>query len=192
MHSNTRPVHQHDALPFIDPTPPPGAADKVKELLAPFDAAFGRAPDALRMLAVSPSVLENYIHNIGYFIHHPRLSPALTGMIRYLASAAGGCTYCVNLNEQILLGNGVSLEAIRAAKSEPQEAPLPAKEKALLALVYKAVTTPHAVTADDVERARAHQWSDGDIFDALYHGHSARAFGNLLDSLNLQQEGVLG
>jgi len=191
MHTSRQTIAD-TSKPYIDATPPSDAQEKVASLLAPFDAMFGRAPDALRMLAVSPSILENYIHNIGYFIQHPRLSPALTGMIRYLASASGGCTYCVNLNEQILLSNGVSLEAIRGARENPQKAPLEAREKALLGLVVKAVNTPHDVTAEDVDEARAHDWSDGDIFDALYHGHSARAFGSLLDSLNLQQEGVLG
>ena len=191
MHNSAQTVDTPE-LPFIDATPPQGERDRVAALLAPFDAMLGRAPDALRMLAISPDILENYIHNIGYFINHPRLSPVLTGMIRYLASAGGGCTYCVNLNEQLLLGNGVPLEDIRRAREDARQAPLPPDDNALLGLVLKAVETPHAVKAGDYDTVRDHGWSDRDIFDAIYHGHSARAFGGLLDSLNLQRDGILG
>jgi alkylhydroperoxidase family enzyme len=192
MTENPRTVTSNASAPFIDPAPPREDAAKVDALLAPFEKMMGRAPDALRLMSVSPPVLENYIRNIGHYMNHASLSPALAAMIRYLASTSGGCSYCIDLNERMLLDAGCDLDAIRQTRDNPEDAPLESREVALLRLVFAAVNHPHEVQRPHSDEVRAYGWSDGDIFDALYHGHAARALGNLLDSLNLREEGVLG
>ena len=192
MRENSRTATRDASAPFIDPAPPRDHAAKVDALLAPFEKMMGRAPDALRLMSVSPPVLENYIRNIGHYMNHASLSPVLTAMIHYLASASGGCSYCIDLNERMLLDAGCDLEAIRRTRDNPEDAPLESREVALLRLVFAAVNRPHETQRSHFDEVRTAGVGDGGNFGALEHGPAARALGNLLDSLKLREEGVLG
>jgi alkylhydroperoxidase family enzyme len=64
----------------------------------------------------------------------------------------------------------VTPEQIAATKRDPQEAPLPEKEKAMLLLVLKATRTPKLVGKADLDKLRALGWNDGEIMDAVHHG----------------------
>ncbi|MEJ2406677.1 MAG: hypothetical protein P8171_20760 [Candidatus Thiodiazotropha sp.] len=178
-------------IPYINPVPPADQLGKVEQLLAPFEAMLGRAPDALRLLSVSPPILENYIHNIHYYIAHGELGPVLTGMIRLLSSDSVACKYCIDLNQQLLLNEGIDLETLQRSRHDADAAPLDEKNLALLKLVQKAVTQPHETTPDDFAAVRDRGWSDRNIFEAIYHGHSSRAFAAMVESLNLKNEGAL-
>ncbi|MGD2064769.1 MAG: hypothetical protein PVF51_14500 [Nitrospirota bacterium] len=176
---------------YIDATPPAEDAARVEAATAPFAEMLGRVPDGLRLLGVSPALLEGYVENIHYFMGHPRLGQALTTMIRYLVSSAGDCRYCIDLNEGMLVAAGFELEAVRRARQDPAQAPLPERERALLTLVLHAVANPHGMEPTEFAAVRAFGWSDQDIFDAVYHGVFNRAFGNLLEAFNVHHDGSL-
>ncbi len=180
-----------DSQVRIDATPPAGEEGRVAQQLAPFDAMFGRAPDALRLMGVSPPMLENYVAGLGYFLNHPTLSQPLLAMVRYLVSATGGCRYCIDLNAVMLTQAGFDLETITAAVDDIDRAPFEPRERALIATVVKAVNEPHGVSNSELKRLRGHGWSDRDLFDALWHGFGNRSIGNLFETLNLQTDGTL-
>ena len=127
---------------------------RVEALLAPYVEMFGRAPDALRLLGISPPVLENYSRNIGYYLEHPALSMPLLAMIRYLVSADGGCRYCVDFNAAMLMEGGMELETFQRAVADPDTAPLEPREQRLLARVMEEVKRPGSLTADAVAELR--------------------------------------
>ncbi len=176
---------------LIDTTPPAEAQPRVDALLAPFAEMLGAVPDALRLLAVSPPVLENYVANLGHYLHHPTLSGPLLAMIRYLVSATGGCRYCIDLNARMLLQAGFDLDALQRAVDAPEEAPFDARERALLNLAIRAVNRPGELGAAEFDAVRAHGWSDRDLFDAIWHGYGNRAIGNALETFGLHAEGTL-
>lgn len=176
---------------LIDTTPPADALPRVEALLAPFAEMLGAVPDALRLLAVSPPVLENYVANLGHYLHHPTLSGPLLAMIRYLVSATGGCRYCIDLNARMLLQAGYELEALQRAIDTPEQAPFEPRERALLALAVNAVNRPGKIEAAELDAVRAHGWSDRDLFDAIWHGYGNRAIGNALETFGLHAEGTL-
>ena len=85
---------------------------------------------------------------------------------------------------------GVDLEQVRAAKDDPELAPIAGRERPLLRMALKAVNDPEAVGQADVDAARASGWSDRDIFDAVAQAASNRAFNTVLRTFNVEHQGV--
>jgi alkylhydroperoxidase family enzyme len=175
----------------IDTTPPSGEESRVEAIMAPYAEMLGRAPGGLQMLGVSPPVLEHYAATIHYYMGHPRLSQPLLTFIRYLVSWRGDCTYCVDLNEAFLLGAGLDMDAIRAARRDPALAPLDEKEKALLIVSIDAVDHPESVTSERLDALRSLGWTDRDILDAVWHATLNRAFGRTAEAFGLPPDGYV-
>ncbi len=157
-------------MSLIQTTPPEKAEGKLAELYAEVEQLFGMVPNNVRMLGVSPEILDNQIQLMGYYMGHPTLSTPLLAMIRMLVSKACKSPYCQNLNTGLLSKAGFTKEQIAAMQDDPSQAPLDDKQKALLLFVLKACDNPHSATAEDLDRLRALGWDDRDIFEAVAHG----------------------
>ncbi|MCK9355190.1 MAG: hypothetical protein M0P59_13695 [Gallionella sp.] len=132
---------------------------------------MGRVPNAFQMYSSSPALLEQNFMAIAYYMQHPTLSFPLLATVRMLVSQKNDCQYCVGLNEAMLMGMAnMTPEQIAATKRDPQEAPLPEKDKAMLLLVLKATQSPKSVEKTELDQLRALGWNDGEIMDAVYHG----------------------
>lgn len=173
-------------MSLLELTPPEKAEGKLAELYAEADAFFGAVPNNVRMLGVSPAVLENQFDFAKYYFAHPSLSVPFLAMIRMLVSNATGSPYCEGLNAGMLQQSGISGEQIEAAKADPAKAPLDDKEKSLLLFVLKGVKDPHGVTAEDVKALKDLGWSEAEIFDALAHGSRAVATNIIFDAFKVK------
>lgn len=130
-------------------------------------------PDPLILMSASPELAYLQSGIIRYFINHDRLDMGLFAMIRYLVAQQYDYQFCINLNAGILKqAGGLSDADLDALKTNPENAPLEESQKSLLLFVLKVVKTPHNIQQDDLDKLRAHGWSDQDIFDATYHGTS--------------------
>lgn len=98
---------------------------------------------------------------------HP-LSPGERELIAAYVSAQNDCRYCQTIHGAVaahhLDGNE---ELVRSVKGDPQNAAVSPKMKALLAIAGKVRQSGRAVTAQDVERARAEGASDLEIHDTV-------------------------
>lgn len=157
-------------MALIQTTPPEKAEGKLAELYAEVEQLFGMVPNNVRMLGVSPEILDNQIQLMGYYMGHPTLSTPLLAMIRMLVSKACKSPYCQNLNTGLLSKAGFTKEQIAAMQDDPSQAPLDDKQKALLLFVLNACDNPHSVTGEDLDRLRALGWNDRDILEAVAHG----------------------
>lgn len=185
---------QHAAIkndmPLITPTPPIGEEDRVAGVLGAIQEHIGFVPDGLRLYSFSPPLLEAFVGNISYFRSDETLPPVLLTMIRYLVSWQNECNFCIDMNEGFLANMGVDLDAVRAARTNPDVAPLEDNEKPLLKLALKAVNTPQDVNQADIDAVRAQGWSERNIFDAVVQAASNRAFNIVLKTFNVEQQGV--
>lgn len=180
-----------NATALLDPTPPAGEEARVAKVFGMAEDMIGFVPAGMRLYGISPPLLETFAGTVGYFRAGSRLSAQLTAMIRYLVSDRADCRFCIDLNEQILLGIGLDLDAIRAARGDPDRAPLAdAKERPLLELALAAVDDPNGDKAAMIEAARAAGWSDRDIFDAVLQAASNRAFNHVLKAFNVEHQGA--
>ena len=71
--------------------------------------------------------------------------------IRYLVVRGLNYPFCTDFNKIILKKQGLTDEDLRAVEADPARALLEPRENALLAFVVKAVKTPGAVTAEEIQ-----------------------------------------
>lgn len=177
--------------PIIAARPPVGQEGRVEAVLRAVAERIGFVPDGLRLYGLSPALLEAFVANVSYFRGGTGLPPGLTAMIRYLVSWQADCKFCVDLNEAILTELGLDLEAIRAARTDPEAAPIEERERPLLRLALLAVNEPETVAPGHLEAAREEGWSDQDIFDSVVQAANNRAFNLVLRTFNVEHQGAL-
>lgn len=176
--------------PLLLPAAPAGEEERVATLLRGFEQRLGFIPDGLRLYSLSPPLLETFAANVGYFNSGERLSPQLMAMIRYLGSWHARCGFCIDFNEALLVNMGLDPDAVRAARDNPQAAPLDPREMPLLRLALKSTREPEQVTTLDIEAAHAAGWTDRDVFDVVAQAASNRAFNYVLRTFNVEHQGV--
>ena len=136
--------------PLIIPQVPAGEEDHVENVFNSVKQRMGFIPEGLRLYSISPPLLDTFLGNVSYFNSGERIAPSLMAMIRYLVSWESKCQFCIDFNEGILTNMGLSLDAIRAARINPDAAPIPAKEKPLLMIALKSVNKPEQVSVNSV------------------------------------------
>ena len=158
-------------MALIRTVAPEEAAGKVKEVYDFMQKKAGMIPTPMAMMSPSPTLLGMMQQGLAYFFKHPTLGFKLLAHIRMLVAYHGQYDYCVQFNGGILQMFAETSDAqLAAVKADPSRADLDGKDKAMLLFVLKAVQTPAAVTAADVEALHALGWTDGDIVDATFHG----------------------
>lgn len=175
---------------LIAPNPPAADLDRVQGIFQQIEQVIGFVPDAIRLYAVSPPLLESFVRNVGYFRQHPSLSGPLTAMIRYLVSFESDCRFCIDLNEGFLTNAGLDLDAIRASRNHIDAAPLPDRDKALLKVAVRSVADPEGITAADIALLRALDWTERDIFDAVAQAANNRALNFILKTFKVHEQGT--
>jgi uncharacterized peroxidase-related enzyme len=176
--------------PLIYPVTPAGESETVNAIFNMVEEHIGFVPDGLKLYSLSPPLLQNFAGNIGYFREGTALPAILTTMIRYLVSSAANCSFCVDMNESFLDQMGVDLDAVRAARDNPDLAPLNDMEKSLLKLALKSVENPESISEDEIKAVRAQGWSDRDIFDATVQAANNRAFNYILSTFKIHHQGA--
>lgn len=176
---------------LIYPQAPAGEEDKVNAIFEGVEEHLGFVPDGLRLLSLSPPLLETMMGNIGYFnMGGTQLSPVLTAMIRYQVSSNAGCTFCIDLNEGFLTNLGLDLDEIRASQNKPEAAPLNEKDKALLRFAVKSIQNPNDIDKSEMTKVKNQGWNDREIFDAVAQAASNKSFNYLLKTFNVSHQGV--
>ena len=176
---------------LIYPQVPTGEEDKVNAIFQSIEERLGFVPDGLRLLSISPPLLETMMGNIGYFnMGGTQLSPILTAMIRYQISSNAGCNFCIDLNEGFLTNLGLNIDEVRAAKNKPESAPLNEKDKALLVFAVKAIQNPNDIDESEMTKIRNQGWKDREIFDAVAQAASNKSFNLILKTFNVTHQGI--
>lgn len=173
---------------LINPQPPAEDEEKVAGILRHIEENMGFVPDGLRMLGVSPVLLENMMGNVAYFMAHKELSQDLLWFIRYLNSEEVGCDFCISFTGGMLMNNlGKTADQLQAAKDNPDNAPLTDKEKTLLKIALASCDSPENVSAADLQKARDAGFSERNIFDAVAAAVNNRAFTLLLRTFKVDE-----
>lgn len=94
------------------------------------------------------------------------------------------------MNEGFLVNAGMDLDAVRAARQDADQAPLPDNEKYLLKLALRALSDPDGIGERDIAAARELGWSDRDVFDAIAQAANNRAFNFMLKTFKVHQQGA--
>jgi hypothetical protein len=156
------------------------ATGKVKEFFDELLKIMPTIPKPLQLASASPGLFAFTSQQMKYFMSHPNLGPLLQAYLRMSVAFHTDYPYCVDLNTNLLKVFGqLTDEQVAAARSNPDEARLNDKDKAMLKFVVKAVSKPDEIQAADIERLRKLGWNDSDIFDAASQGVNMVAMGML-------------
>ncbi len=158
-------------MPIINTVTPDSAKGPVADVYRDIAKVFGRVPNAMQMYSASPALLAQQWESLSYYFKHPSLGFPLLATIRMLVSQENACNYCIGMNGGLLIQMaGWTPEQVNATKHDIGASPLPAKDKALLAFVIKAVAERKPVTAAEIEGLKKFGWTEADVLDAIAHG----------------------
>jgi uncharacterized peroxidase-related enzyme len=176
---------------LIDPQVPENEKEKVNAILSAVEAQMGIVPDALTLYSISPSILENFVGSIGYFMAHEELSQELLAMIRYLVSFDARCSFCIDLNTGRLVNQlGKTMEQLEAARADINDAPLSDAEIVLLKIALASIDNPDGVTQDDIQKARDAGFSDRQVFDVVFMAANNKALTHVLKTFKVEHQGA--
>ncbi len=159
-------------MAIIKTVNPNEATGAVAEIYEHFKSKFGFVPNAFQVTSSSEFLLSQQVKFLGYYMQHPTINFHLQAFIRMLVSVTHHCEYCVNMNTGLLMQSGITFEQIAAAKENPNNAPLPEKDKAMLLFVLKVVHNSNNIESSDLEQLRSIGWQDSEILEATFHGTS--------------------
>jgi alkylhydroperoxidase family enzyme len=164
-------------MTLIATTPPSGDAATVAEIHAEMTQIIGRIPSALALYNSSPFLLRQQWDFLKHYFNHPTLNGPLLAAIRLYVSREFDCEYCVGLNAALLVEwFGWTSEQVAAFKRDLTDNPFQEKDRAMLIFGLKAVRSPLAVGAADLDSLRELGWSEADILEAATHAaHNVRA-----------------
>jgi len=176
-------------MPLITTVKPEDATGELAELYDEIKAFRGRVGNSAQIFSASPGLVKQQMSFIAHYMNHDNLSMALLACIRILISDKNNCSYCVDFNASMLINllNWTPKE-VETLRSNPNEANLNDKEKAMLLFVLKAVRTPHDVNAQDVQKLRDVGYSDSDILDATNHGARMSAVDIIFDAFKIEKD----
>jgi hypothetical protein len=119
------------------------ATGQVKEFYDEMLKIMPRIPKPLQLQSASPGLFAITSQQMKYFMTHPNLGPLLQAYIRLLVAFNTEYPYCVDFNTGLLkLLGQLTDEQVAAARTDPDQAKLDDKDKAMLKFVFKAVTRP--------------------------------------------------
>jgi uncharacterized peroxidase-related enzyme len=147
-------------LPAINPDHATGQAQR---LLKGVESKLGFAPNIMRTMANSPSVLQGYLDFSGA-LSKGGLSPKLREQIALAVSEVNDCQYCLAAHSAIGRSVGLSEEAL--GDSRRGESPDP-KEATLLAFTRNVVTNRGRVSDEEVAKLCKAGFTEGDIVELI-------------------------
>jgi len=174
-------------MALIQTVRPEKAEGEAKEIYDIMQKNIGIIPAPLELASASPWMLGMVWQSIQYYSQHPTLGFGLLSTIRYLVAQQYNYAFCINFNKKFLLKQGMSEDDIKKIAEDPLQAPLENKERAMLAFVMKAIKTPDAVVAEDMDQLHDLGWADNDIMDALTHGTNMIGSSILMKAFKMDQ-----
>lgn len=177
-------------MPLINTVKPENATGELAELYGKIEAMRGRVSNSAQIFSASPELIKQQMSFIEYYmVKQKSLSMPLLASIRMLISEKNSCSYCVDFNASILINMlGWTPKDVEVMRTNPNDAKLDTKEKAMLLFVLKAVRTPHDVNASDIQALRDLGYEDGEILDATNHGARMSAIDIIFDAFKIEKD----
>jgi hypothetical protein len=159
-------------MALIDTVSPEAAQGTIKEGYDMFMKNIGLIPKPMEMMSASPALFDLQLRRIHYFSTHPNLGFALLAHIRYLVARNLDYPFCTDFNGYVLKKQGLEDADLERMAADPTKSLLEEKDSAMLAFVVKAVKSPGAVDAEEIQHLKDLGWKEQDMVDALTQGVS--------------------
>jgi alkylhydroperoxidase family enzyme len=174
-------------MALIQTIAPEEAEGKVKEIYGFMQENIGITPAPMQLASASPWMLEMVWQSIQYFTQHPKLGFGLLSTIRYLVAQQYDYAFCTGFNRKMLEMQGLTDEDIQKMESDPLQAPLDDKDRAMVSFVMKAIKSPDTIQEQDMDELHDHGWKDSDILDAMAHATNMVASSIMMKTFKMDQ-----
>jgi len=174
-------------MALIKTVEPDQATGQTREIYDTMLKTAGTIPAPLKMASASPWMLDMFWQSIRYYSSHPNLGFGLLSAIRYLVAQQYDYLFCTGFNKNLLKMQGLTEEDIARMEEDPLQVPLDDRDQAMVAFVIKAVKTPEAVAAEDIDRLHELDWTDNDIMDAMAHATNMIGSSILMKTFKMDQ-----
>ncbi|MBF0096832.1 MAG: peroxidase-related enzyme [Magnetococcales bacterium] len=154
-------------------------------VLREIEAGFGMRPALFLTYAHHPHLLRANWEKAKVLMMGGFLSRKTKETIALVTSRDNACTYCIGAHTAALKSIGVSDAEIQCLESNLSAADFSDKERVLISLARKAATSPRAVTDADLDSARVHGASNGEIVEALGVMELFAGFNRFADALDI-------
>jgi len=173
-------------LSFIDTKE---AKNEVKAVYEEITKAWGFVPIVLKQYSLNPKILRIQWELYKEMGNNKKFNPKMLTMMRMLLGESQDCTYCTGLNKGMLLNMfKVPMDEVIALSKDASTAKLDEKQKTMLLFILKAIKTPHATNAKDIDTLKKLDWSEKDIFEGVKAGTNVVAATLFIDALKLQKD----
>ena len=156
-------LRKNDTMPRLPAINPDQATGQAQHLLQSVESELGFAPNIIRTMANSPTVLQGYL-DFSNALSNGNLSPKLREQVALAVSEVNDCQYCLAAHSAIGRSVGLSEEAI--GDSRRGESP-DTKEATVLAFTRNVVENRGWVSDEDVARLCKVGFSQGDIVELI-------------------------
>lgn len=176
-----------DKIALIETVSPEKAEGDVAQVYKEIKSQWEMVPNPIKLYSTNLKMLKQKWESYQMMGKHKTVGAKLQTIIRMLVSASHDCTYCVGLNESMLI-NRFKMDAgkVMGMKKDPATAPLPEKEKALLLFVLKAVNDSKSTSKNDIEALHKLGWSDAEIFFATSYAAEMVATDILINAFKVK------
>lgn len=149
--------------PRITPVDPAQATGKARALLDAVQAKLGLTPNLMRTMAISPAVLEGYLHLSGA-LSGGTLSARVREQVALTVAEVNACDYCLSAHAAIGKMVGLTGQDIASARSGVASE---AKADAALKFARAVVELRGQVSDADVQKAQAAGLTDGEVLELV-------------------------
>ncbi|KFN39324.1 MAG: hypothetical protein JU82_07595 [Sulfuricurvum sp. MLSB] len=150
-------------------------------------SVFGVIPTGFKLWSIEPDMLQHHWEDVKQSLSQDAEMQKFNAIMRYLISEIEGCDYCVGFNSGLLINVfGMTQEELFNMAREPQSAPLSDIQKAHLLFALKVVNEPKNINSSDVDKLRALNMSDQEIFQLAHKSAKLAMTDMLLTAFKVQ------
>jgi uncharacterized peroxidase-related enzyme len=169
------------------------ASGEVAELYRELREGFlGFVPDVFKLVSTRPDMLGLFVAGHRTMFEAGLVPRAAKEVIALTVARVASCRYCATAHDAILRLLGTDPDYADAVLHGDLDNPaIPAEVRALAELATKITEHAYRITGDDIDRVRAHGWTDPQLLEAVWVACQFNATVRLVDTFGLRDLGEL-
>ena len=175
-------------MAFINTIPEDKASHQVKQMYDEDLAERGYIPNYSRAFSHRPQVMDAWGNLLGSIRNN--MDTHRYELVTLAAARALRSSYCMLAHGSILRKKYYSSKQLNLIARDYDRADLTAAEIAMMAYAEQVVRDATTITQDDIDKLRAHGFSDAEIFDITATATARCFFSKILDALGVEADEI--
>jgi uncharacterized peroxidase-related enzyme len=164
------------------------ATGEVAELYDDLRSQFlGFVPDVFKLVSTRPDLLGVFVAGYRAMFGGGLLPREAKEVVALTVARVASCQYCTTAHDALLrlLGTDIAY-ADAVLRGDLDDPAIPTDIRALAELTTKITEHAYRITGDDLDRVRAHGWTDQQLLEAVWVACQFNATVRLVDTFGLR------